>query len=234
MSLPPIGFGTSPYRPDGTRIDVEPIVRLARDAGYRLFDVAEMYGNERAVGRALRGSDAAVIGKAWRTNYRPEHLRRACEASLRRLGIDAFDLYLLHAPGALRHVAPLDDVEEIGWTEFQRRGAVSEADDVPIAETWQAMRELQSFGLAREIGVSNFTQEQLESLDPIPYANEVPCWPLPSFRGVTIIGYSPLQSPKIDAPAPLILRQLIDRGIIPLTFSTNPEHIRQNLAAVSA
>jgi diketogulonate reductase-like aldo/keto reductase len=224
MNLPPIGFGTSPYRPDGSRIDVEPVVKLALEAGYRLFDLAEMYGNERAVGRALRGSDVVLIGKAWRTSYRPEQLRRACEASLRRIGIEAFDLYLLHAPGALRHVAPLDDVEDIGWDEFRRRAAVSEADDVPLAETWAAMRALVDAGLTKRIGVSNFTQQEIDSLDPRPYANEVPCSPLPSFN-IPVIGYSPMKSD-------LSLRQLIERGIIPITFSTNPEHIRENLTAV--
>lgn len=224
MRLPAIGFGTSPYRPDGTRIDVEPAVRLALDAGYRLFDLAEMYGNERAVGRVLRGERVVTIGKVWRTNYRPEYLRRACEASLRRIGIEAFDVYLLHAPGALRHAGPLEDVEDIGWTEFQRRAAVSEADDVPLAETWEAMHALVTAGLTREIGVSNFTQEQVDALDPRPFANEVPCWPLPSF-GVQVIGYSPR---KAGVP----LRALIERGIIPITFSTNAEHIRENLTAV--
>ena len=82
MNVPPIGFGTSPYR-DGTRVDLEEPVRVALDAGYRMFDLAEMYGNERTVGRALRSAGAPprpelfIIGKAWRTNYRPEHLRRA-------------------------------------------------------------------------------------------------------------------------------------------------------------
>jgi len=120
MNLPPVGFGTSPYR-GGARLDVEEPVRVALAAGYRMFDLAEMYGTERAVGRALRGSGAPprrelqLIGKAWKTNFRPEHLRRACADSLHRLGVDAFDLYLLHAPDALRHVAPLEEPEAIGW-----------------------------------------------------------------------------------------------------------------------
>ena len=62
MNLPAIGFGTSPYRPDGTRIDVEEPVRFALQAGYRMFDLAEMYGNERAVGRALQISRDRAFG----------------------------------------------------------------------------------------------------------------------------------------------------------------------------
>jgi len=165
MNLPTIGFGTSPYRPDGSRIDLEEPVRLALDAGYRLFDLAEMYGNERAIGRALRSSAAPhrseikLVGKVWRTNFRPEHVRRACEASLQRLGVDTFDLYLLHAPEAWRYLAPLEDPEEIGWPEFERRAAPRDEtgaiaiDDVPLAETWAAMHELVSDGLAAHIGI---------------------------------------------------------------------------------
>jgi len=94
VNVPAIGFGTAPYRDGKAPLDLEPAVRTALAAGFRLFDLAESYGNERAVGRALRGvsrDDLTLIGKVWRTNYRPAHLRAACEASLRRLGIDRFD-----------------------------------------------------------------------------------------------------------------------------------------------
>ncbi|HUJ16265.1 MAG TPA: aldo/keto reductase, partial [Thermoanaerobaculia bacterium] len=112
MKIPAIGFGTSPYRPGKPPLDVEPFVREAVAAGYRLFDVAEGYGNERAVGRALRDvprEELVIIGKVWPTNYRANDLRHACEGSLHRLGLDRFDFYLLHSPGAMRHIAPLED-----------------------------------------------------------------------------------------------------------------------------
>jgi diketogulonate reductase-like aldo/keto reductase len=251
MNLPAMGFGTSPYRPDGTRVDVEQPVRLALASGYRMFDLAEMYGNERTVGRALRGTprhELRLIGKAWRTNFRPENLRRACEDSLRRIGIDAFDLYLLHAPDAWRHVAPLEDPETLGWDEFVRRGAAAVPDDVPLAETWQAMQALVTAGLTTAIGVSNFTQAQIDTLGaPYPAANEIPCWPVDaSLRNdLILLGYSPLQrdvlaSPVIAnlaekharTPAQIVLRSLIQRGIRPLTFSTNAQHIRESLGAL--
>jgi len=242
MNLPPIGFGTSPYRANGARVDIEPAVRIALAAGYRLFDLAEMYGNERAVGRAL-GGKAQVIGKAWRTNFRPEHLKRACKDSLQRIGIDAFDLYLLHAPEAWRHVAPLDDVEDIGWDELTRRAAPGVVDDVPLPETWEAMRGLLDAGLAKQIGVSNFVQQQIDALgEPRPFANEIPCWPLAS-SDIPVIGYSPLKNmdaPLIKTiaaahartPAQVILRFLTQRGIVPLTSSVNPDHIRESLGAL--
>jgi alcohol dehydrogenase (NADP+) len=251
MNLPPVGFGTSPYR-GGARLDVEEPVRVALAAGYRMFDLAEMYGTERAVGRALRSSGAPprrelqLIGKAWKTNFRPEHLRRACADSLHRLGIDAFDLYLLHAPDALRHVAPLEDPEAIGWEEFQRRALPEVADDVPLRETWEAMRALRDAGLTAEIGVSNFTPQQIETLgDPRPAANQVACWPSgwQPPEGMTMLVYSPLrrdllETPLLGAiaaahgrtPAQVLLRWLVQRGIHPLTSSTDPAHIRESIA----
>lgn len=232
MKLPPIGFGTSPFRAGRSPIDVEEPVRVALAAGCRMFDTAEAYGNERAVGHALRSvprSELTIIGKVWPTNFAPAHLLPACEASLARLGIDRFDLYLLHAPGALRHVAPLDDAQTIGWDELVRRGT-SVPDDVPLAETWAAMRALVGAGFAAHIGVSNFTPEQMANIDP--EANEIACATIDETtvawhkaRDIAVLAYSPF---KCGAT----LHALIARGIHPITFSTNPEHIRDNLMAV--
>ena len=180
MNLPRIGFGTSPFR-GGVPIDVEEPVRTALATGYRLFDTAEAYGNESKVGRAFHGAGSPprnelyIMGKVWPTNFKPEHLRPACEASLRRLGIDAFDLYVLHAHDAQKHIAPLDDTDKIGWDEFFRRGTSTPAPEVPLAETWDAMRALVDAGLAGSIGVSNFTPEQIGDLGPA--ANQIRCWP---------------------------------------------------------
>jgi diketogulonate reductase-like aldo/keto reductase len=178
---------------------------------------------------------------------------------LRRLGIQRFDLYLLHAPDAWRHVAPLDDAAKIGWDELLRRGTPRDEngsviiDDVPLVETWEAMRELVSAGLADRIGVSNFTAKQVESLgDNVPAANEIACWPFDasavewhSQREIALIGYSPLRREILEAepvrdiasahrrtPAQVVLRWLIQSGIRPLTSSSNPAHIRENLGAL--
>ncbi|HEX8615942.1 MAG TPA: aldo/keto reductase [Thermoanaerobaculia bacterium] len=250
MNLPPVGFGTSPYR-GGARIDIEEPVRLALAAGYRMFDLAEMYGTERAVGRALRTSgtprrELQLIGKAWKTNFRPEHLRRACADSLQRLGVEAFDLYLLHAPDALQHVAPLEEPQTIGWDEFQRRALPAVTDDVPLRETWEAMQALRAAGLTAEIGVSNFTPEQIELLgEPHPAANQVACWPSgwQQRDAMTVLVYSPLRrdllatpllatiaSAHARTPAQILLRWLVQRGVHPLTSSTDPARIRQSLA----
>jgi len=256
MNLPPIGFGCSPYRPGGSRVDLEGPVRAALAAGYRLFDLAELYGNERAVGRALRGwRDLFLVGKVWRTNFRPEALRQACEGSLRRLGVDAFDLYLLHAPEAWKHLGPLEDPGEIGWEEFARRALTQEPDDVPLRETWEAMEDLKSRGLAGSIGVSNFAPEQIEALDSLPAANQIESSPYRPHeetaawcreRGIALMAHSPLSAPGLldepvlaamaaghgCSPAVIALRWNVQRGLVPLPSSTDPGHIAENLRAL--
>lgn len=254
MNLPAIGFGCSPFRPGGRRVDLEGPVRAALAAGYRLFDLAELYGNERAVGRALRGwKGLFLVGKVWRTNFRPEALREACESSLLRLGIDAFDLYLLHAPEAWKSRGPLEDPGQIGWEEFERRAMTQEPDDVPLRETWEAMLDLESRGLAGAVGVSNFAPEQIGGLRPAanqiessPYRpnEETAAWCRE--RGIALLAHSPLSAPGLLAepvlaeiaarhgvsPAVVALRWNLQRGLVPLPSSTDPGHIAENLRAL--
>lgn len=264
MIFPDIGFGTAPYRTGGPRVDLEEPVRIALRAGYRMFDLAEGYGNERAVGRALKSSSAPprrelfLIGKLWRTNFRYDRVRSACERSLQRLGIERFDLYLLHAPGALRFVAPLEDAEDIGWDELIRRATPRDergelADDVPAAETWEAMKALVTTGLTAAIGVSNFTIEQIDALGTTrPAANQIACWPFDPARveahqkrDIPLLGYSPLRREILEAPvtrqiaaahgrpaSQVVLRWLINRGLRTLTSSTDPAHIREGPGAL--
>jgi diketogulonate reductase-like aldo/keto reductase len=266
MRMPPIGFGCSPFRPGGRRVDLEGAVGVALAAGYRLFDLAELYGNERAVGRALRQGpprgELFVAGKAWRTSFRPAALRQACERSLARIGIDAFDLYLLHAPEAWKHCGPLSDPEETGWEELERRALPRDArgeievDDVPLAETWEAMQDLARRGLAARIGVSNFAPAHLDALGgERPAVNQIACSPYqPSSglieecrrRGIALMAHSPLSTPGLLAepllaalarrhgcsPAQIVLRWHLERGLVPLPSSTDPGHIAESLRAL--
>ncbi len=267
-ALPAIGFGCSPFRAGGRRVDLAPAVRAAAAAGYRLFDLAELYGNERAVGEALRGPGAPprcelfLVGKAWRTSFRPAALREACEGSLLRLGCAAFDLYLLHAPEAWRHNGPLGEGAEIGWEEQERRAVPRDAqgnpelDAVPPAETWEAMLELAQRGLAGEIGVSNFSVEQIAELGPrLPAANQIEHSPYrPNAatvdgcgrRGIRLLAHSPLSAAGLLAepllaslsadlersPAQIVLRWNVQRGLVPLPSSTDPCHVAENLRAL--
>lgn len=265
MRLPPIGFGCSPFRAGGKRVDLEGAVRTAVAAGYRLFDVAELYGNERTVGRALLSApreELFIAGKVWRTNFRPAMLRQACEGSLLRLGLDAFDLYLLHAPEAWKHRGPLGELEEMGWEELERRALPRdeqgnlEVDEVPLAETWEAMQNLARRGLAAHIGVSNFGPAQIDELGPeLPAANQIahsPYQPNAEIvdwcrqRGVRLMAHSPLSAAGLlsellladladrhqCSPAQILLRWNLQKGLVPLPSSADPRHIAENLRAL--
>jgi diketogulonate reductase-like aldo/keto reductase len=101
------------------------------------------------------------------------------------------------------------------------------------------MLDLVRTGLAKAVGVSNFTTDQIGDLAPA--ANEIPCWPYdPNVlewhreRAIDVIGYSPLAGHREPGSAIVALRTLISRGIRPITFSTDPGHIRENISALEA
>ncbi len=167
-------------------------VHRALDLGVTLLDTADVYGDGRSeelVGRALRGRrDEAVVATKFgivadpdysgrRVNGRPEHVKRACDESLRRLGIDVIDLYYQHRVDL----------------------------DVPIEETWGAMSELVSAGKVRHLGISEPSPESLRraaAVHPIAAVqNEWSLWsrdveaevlPLCRELGIGVVAYSPL------------------------------------------
>lgn len=223
--LPPIGFGCAPYR-SGRRIDLGSSIELAIQAGYRLLDTAEAYGNEARIGKILsqlppsRATSASISGvaplvvsKVWQTNHAYEDVLSACRDSLQRLGLDALDLYLIHAPESWQHVGPLGDLSrqpgDTGrWLTAPRRedGARALAA-VPLIETWSAMEELRRRGLVRAIGVSNFERTHLEELlsgaKVAPEVNQIERHPyrprteLARFctaHGIRLMAHSPLSS----------------------------------------
>jgi len=217
LSLPAIGFGGSPLR-GGRIVDLTAAAAAARDLGYRLFDTAEAYGTERMFGAVLRGcNDAAVVSKVWQTNHAPAHVRAACEGSLRRLGREALELYLVHAPAAWAHRGPLE-VVATSHEELERQltprdttGAVATAP-VPLAETWRAMLDLRRRGLVRAVGLANVGIDELEGLQraglELPAAAQVEIHPLrPAGAlvehcrrlGILVMAQSPLQGGAILA-----------------------------------
>jgi D-xylose reductase len=149
------------------------IVREAVRVGYRHFDCACDYGNEREVGAGLtaamrgglcRRDDLWITSKLWNTYHERKHVRAACERSLRDLGLDVLDLYLVHFPIALAYV-PFDVRYPPEW--FFDPNAPQPAMkpiDVPYAETWGAMEELQRAGLVKRIGVCNLNISMLREL----------------------------------------------------------------------
>ncbi len=171
--MPVIGLGL--WKVDGAAAPA--LVEEAARVGYRHFDCASDYGNEADVGVGLqnivrsgtaRREDLWVTSKLWNTNHSAKHVRPACERSLRDLKVDYLDLYLIHFPIALEYIPP-EKRYPAGW--FQDPDAAKPRmmpARVPISETWQAMEELVSAGLVKDIGVSNFGTSLLR--DMLSYA----------------------------------------------------------------
>jgi D-xylose reductase len=167
--LPAVGLGLwkvpKPTAPD--------LVRQAIRTGYRHLDCACDYGNEAEVGAGIRAALAAgecrreelwVTSKLWNTYHAREHVRPAVERSLRDLGLDYLDLYLIHFPIAQQFV-PFEKRYPPGW--FHDPDAAKprmEFARVSLAETWVAMEDLVTAGLVRHLGVCNYGTAMLRDL----------------------------------------------------------------------
>jgi diketogulonate reductase-like aldo/keto reductase/predicted dehydrogenase len=219
IRLPAIGFGCSRYRGDGY---VEPALGAALDAGYRLFDTAELYGNEWRLGELLAGPGGPnreslfLLGKPWRTNHGPGHLRRACEGSLDELGVDAFDCYALHWPEAWAHRGDLRELSTLPVDEQERLTFPTDETGDPVradhslTETWMRLEELYDDGLARTLGVCNVTLPTLRELvedarvppalvqiDRHPYQPQTDLIEWCHERGIRVVAHSPLSAPAL-------------------------------------
>jgi D-xylose reductase len=167
--LPAVGLGFWKV-PKSSAAD---LVQQAIRAGYRHFDCACDYGNEAEVGAGLRAALADgecrrdelwVTSKLWNTYHAREHVRPALERSLRDLGLDYLDLYLIHFPIALAFV-PFERRYPPEWFHDpnEPRPRMKFAA-VPLVETWGAMEELVRAGLVRHVGVCNFGTSLLRDL----------------------------------------------------------------------
>lgn len=230
-TLPGIGLGTYGLTGD------EGITSMlsAVDAGYRLLDSALVYGNEREVGEAVRRSgvdrdDIVVTSKVRGRHHGFDETMAGFDETLRNLGLDRVDLYLIHWP--------LPRVDR-------------------FVDTWRAMIELRARGLVRSIGVSNFTPETLEKLvgetGVEPAVNQIEVHPrfpqgamraVNAARGIVTESWSPLgdrdtllRDPAVveiagahgATPTQVVLRWHVQLGCIPLPKSGDPERQRQNL-----
>ncbi|MEL6109544.1 MAG: aldo/keto reductase [Planctomycetota bacterium] len=168
-SIPAVGLGIWKIDPAETATTV----RSALEIGYRHIDAACDYGNESECGQGIREAVASglvrredlwVTSKLWNTYHRPEHVRPACEKTLRDLGLDYLDLYHVHFPISLAFV-PFDERYPPGWFFDPDAEKPSMAESpVPIIETWQAMTELVDAGLVKNLGVCNFGTSLLRDL----------------------------------------------------------------------
>jgi D-xylose reductase len=169
VAQPAVGLGTWKIPQEKTAA----VVGEALALGWRHLDCAADYGNEPEVGAGLaqafqagvcRREEVWVTSKLWNTFHDPQHVRLACERSLRDLQLDYLDLYLVHFPIALAFV-PFELRYPPGWFhDPQAESPALRPVPVPLAETWRAMEELVRAGLVRRIGLSNVGTSQLRDL----------------------------------------------------------------------
>jgi len=159
--IPALGFGTLIAGSAETRA----ATGLAMEAGFRHFDCAERYGNEKEVGEAMQEvfrkgivtrEKMFVTTKLWNTNHRPDRVPRAFEASRKRLGLDYLDLYLIHTPFAFEPGDDQDPRDASGHPIYD--------EGVTLLDTWNAMERLVENGSCKAIGVSDVTLEQTEEI----------------------------------------------------------------------
>jgi 2,5-diketo-D-gluconate reductase A len=230
VRIPQFGFGVFQIPPEETA----GTVRTALDAGYRHLDTAQMYQNEEGVGAGIRESglareDVFVTTKLANDAQGHDNAITALEGSLKRLGLEYVDLYLIHwpLPGKDKYV-----------------------------KTWQGFEELLRAGKARAIGVSNFQPAHLDRLaeetGTVPAVNQIELHPalqqteLRAYHqshGIATEAWSPLaQAEVLEDPvlgelaekhgrtaAQVVLRWHIQLGLVAIPKSGNPERIAQNI-----
>lgn len=227
--IPQIGLGTFRVSPD----DCEKTVRAAIDGGYRLIDTANVYMNERAVGRGIRSSsvrreELIVASKIWCTEYKYKKAVASIDGTLSRLGLDRLDLLLLHQP-------------------FGR-----------VEEAWRAAEEAVQAGKIGMLGVSNFDEDDLDRLLSYctvkPVLDQVECHPYCQRRTlgnylreheILLESWYPLGSGSKGllgeetivtlakkygkTPVQIVLRWHVEEGYLPIPGTKNPEHAIENL-----
>ena len=236
VKVPCIGYGTWQTAPGQTAACVKAAIR----AGYTHIDTAFIYGNEPEVGEGLRASgakreDLFVTTKHWVTERGYQKTCAAIDASLKNLGLDYVDLYLVHWP-CVEKISP-------AWKEIN-------------AETWRGFEDAYKAGKLRAVGVSNFEAKHLNALFDMcsvkPMVNQIEFHPghtqwenvrFAQENGMLVEAWSPLGSGAVlgderlaavaakygKNTAQLCIRLALDCGVLPLPKSTNPERIASNL-----
>ena len=230
-TIPQLGFGVFQVPPAETRAAVETALRI----GYRHIDTAQMYGNESGVGEAVAASgldrsDVFITSKLNNGYHEPDDARRAFDATLKALGSDYVDLFLIHWP-----------LPTLYGGDF--------------VQTWRTLEEFYREGRARSIGVSNFTTKHLGRLraetEVRPAVNQIEIHPYLTNEQIRAYdrdneiateAYSPiaqgnvLTDPTIESiartagksPAQVVLRWHIQRGDIIFPKSKTEDRVREN------
>ncbi|BFF97327.1 1-5-anhydro-D-fructose reductase [Drosophila madeirensis] len=265
-NMPMVGLGTWRSPPEVA----SQAVKDAIDIGYRHFDCAHIYANEAHVGVAIREKiqegvvtrdELFITSKLWNTFHKPELVREACETSLRDLGLDYLDLYLMHWPMAYKSGNNLyPTCPDTGKAVFE---------DIDYIDTWRAMEELVDCGLVHAIGVSNFNEKQINrllcqaKLKPVmlqiechPYLRQKSLITLCYDNAIGVTAYSSLgsghtpyekpgsypllQHPIVVSvaekygrtPAQVLLRFQTQSGIIVIPRSVNKQHMHDNFKRI--
>jgi diketogulonate reductase-like aldo/keto reductase len=225
-AMPLLGFGT--WQAQGRR--AYEAVRYALELGYRHLDTATMYRNEAEVGRAVRESGVPREEVFITTKLPPGRAgseRRTIDESLRALEMEYVDLWLIHWPPSAR----------------------------AIPQTWQQMLAVRDDGLARAVGVSNYSIGQIDDLrsatGEAPTVNQIPWGPslydaglvaAHRERGIVVEGYSPFKNTNLReptlveiarahgvSPAQVVLRWHLQHQIVVIPKSVTPQRIAENL-----
>ena len=229
--IPQLGFGVFQIKPEDT---VEAVSK-ALEVGYRHIDTAEMYGNEKEVGEAVRASglardDIFVTSKLNNSFHEPDEARRAFDTTLSELGFDYVDLFLIHWPLPTLY-------------------------NGDYVSTWKTMEEFHNDGRSRSIGVSNFQIEHLEKLSAetstVPTVNQIEVHPYftndavrayGKEHGIVTEAWSPIAQGRVlddptitriseklsKTPAQVVLRWHIQRGDIVFPKSVTPSRMKEN------
>jgi len=227
--IPAIGLGTWELRGRTCARIVEQALRL----GYRHIDTAQIYENEREVGEGLRASgvkrdEVFVTSKVWPSQFLPKDLERSAKESLARLRLTEVDLLLLHWPNP----------------------------QVPLADTLGALARVKQAGLARHIGVSNFTVALIEEAvaacpEPLacnqveyhPYLDQAKVMEACARRGLALVAYSPIAKGRIrndralarigdryrKTAAQICLRWLVQQNVSAIPRTSRLERLQENL-----
>ncbi|KUK83445.1 aldo/keto reductase [Petrotoga sibirica] len=227
VKIPWLGYGT--YKAHGDEL-IEG-VKHALSIGYRLIDTAEMYENEEEIGKAIRQSKIPrnkifITSKVWNTNQGFESTLNSFENSLKRLGTDYLDLYLIHWPVSGKYL-----------------------------ETWEALEKLYKEGRVRAIGVSNFLihhlQDIINNCEITPMVNQVEFHPYLLQRDlldfcqknkIRLEAWSPLMRGRVldipqlidiakkykKTPAQIVLRWDLQHGVVTIPKSVHKERIKEN------
>jgi len=254
-AIPALGFGTLIPDPVATKN----ATRAALEAGFRALDTAERYRTEKEVGDAIKEviqvgkikrEDLFVATKLWNTNHRPERVKPAFEASLKKLQLDYLDLYLIHTPFAFQPGDEPDPRDANGKVIYDR--------GVTLLDTWGAVEELVDEGKCKAIGLSDISLEKVKEIheaatfkpavvhiESHPY---LPEWEILDYcrnNGIVMQAFAPLghssdpnllADPVITAvanrvgktPAQVALAWAIQRGTALLTTSKTPGRIQEN------